>query len=481
MDTTLQMDRSTRGISGTLFGLMMILVIFVPVPARAQMTSDPGIRNELDRILQSRQQLDGHVGLVSAVAFPDGTIWEGASGWSDPGTGDPIRTDHRLAFASITKTFVAAVVLQLVEEGVLTLDDTVGQHAGPFTFVNSGITIRQLLGHTSGVYNYTNHPERVATLRADLSRVWTPEEVLAHFLKSPLYFAGTGASYSNSNFLILHTIVEAATGNTLGDEIRARIIGPLALGGTTFGGDEPPNGEVPTTWSDINGDGELDSFNQLYVARSHLSARAAPGSMFSTASDIARWAQHLFNPSTFSASVRDEMLDWHALDGVNDTWTGFGLSVQQFRFAGVEMWGHSGWVNGSRSIMAYAPNYGFSFAVVDNDARSNHYEIAHELAGYLATLDLTSTGLEEHPGYKTELDIYPNPAPRGADVTIQGEAGGRQGRAGGRLVMVDMLGRTVLQVSLGKGVFNLGGVAPGTYFIRVQRGADVSSRILVVQ
>ncbi len=454
-------------------GLALLLWVLASLTSHAQVANDPAVANELDRILQEGLQAEGHIGLVSAVAFPDGSIWQGAAGWSNPDAQEPIRTDHRLAFASITKTFVAAVVLQLVEEGVLSLDDTVGQHAGPFVFVNSGITIRQLLGHTSGVYNYTNHPDRVPTIRADLTREWTPEEVLSSFLKSPYFFAGTGGSYSNSNFLILHTIIEAATGNSLGDEIRSRLIQPFELTGTTFGGDEPANGEIATTWSDINGNGQLDNFNELYIARSHLSARAAPGSMFSTVSDIVRWAQVLFDPSMFSTEIRQQMLDWHALDGVNDTWTGFGLSVQQFNFSGVEMWGHSGWVNGSRSIMAYAPDYGFSFTVVDNDARTNHYGIAAELAAYLSTLDLTSTDVESQLSSRVELDVFPNPVFRGSRVTIPGAEGSD-------VVMVDILGR-MMQPRLMGVQLDISGMAPGTYFVRVQQGDQVATKALIIQ
>lgn len=454
--------------------LVVALVwLALPMGAAAQMASNPEIRTELARILESQHQLQGQVGLVAAVRFPDGSIWTGVEGWANPVTGEELLPDNRFGFASITKTFVAAVVLQLVDEGLLSLDDPLGQHVGPFRYVNSGITIRQLLGHSSGVYNYTDHPDRVRIIREDLNRVWTPEEVLDRFLRPPLYFAGTGASYSNSNFLLLHTVIEAVTGNTLGDELRARVIEPHGLNETTFGGDEPPNGTVATTWSDINGNGTLDDFRELYLAVSHNSARAAPGSMFSTVSDIARWAKHLFDPSMFSAGTRRDLLDWHPLSGVGAVWTGYGQGVQQFSFAGTEAWGHSGWINGSRSIMVYAPDLGFSVAAVDNDATSNHHLTASAFVEYLRVLDYTSTSNAEIPTVPPEPSIYPNPASPGNVLRISGVSEAQ-------LELFDLLGRRVASVRVSAETLELNRTSPGTYFWRlIGPGRTATGRLVV--
>lgn len=452
----------------------VVIWLTLPMGVAAQMASNPEIRTELARILESQHQLQGQVGLVAAVRFPDGSIWTGVEGWANPVTGEKLLPGNRFGFASITKTFVAAVVLQLVDEGLLSLDDPLGQYAGPFRYVNSGITIRQLLGHSSGVYNYTDHPDRVRIIREDLNRVWTPQEVLDRFLRPPLYFAGTGASYSNSNFLLLHTVIEAVTGNTLGDELRARIIEPLGLNQTTFGGDEPPNGPVATTWSDINGNGTLDDFRQLYLAVSHNSARAAPGSMFSTVSDIARWAHHLFDPAAFGAEVREDLLDWRPLSGVGAVWTGYGQGVQQYSFVGTEAWGHSGWINGSRSIMVYAPDYGFSIAAVDNDATSDHHLTASAFVEYLRVLDYTSTAAVENSTVPGHPSIFPNPAASGAVLHISE-------LSEGRLDLFDLLGRKVASARVTGGMSELHTTAPGPYFWRFTGPGRTATGLLVVQ
>ncbi|NNE69166.1 MAG: serine hydrolase [Rhodothermales bacterium] len=446
--------------------------LLLPSLAAAQMASVPEVRLELQGILESQHQLQGQTGLVAAVRFPDGSIWEGVAGWADPTTGEELRVDHRFGFASITKTFVAAVVLQLVDEGVLDLGDSVGDFAGPFTYVNSSITIRQLLGHTSGVYNYTDHPDLVGLMRQDLNRVFSPEEMLAYFLEPPLYFAGSGASYSNSNYIILQIIVEAATGNALGDEIRSRLLEPLRLTATTFGGDEPPNGAVPTTWSDLTGNGSLDNFSGLYLAVSHNSARAAPGSMFSTVADIASWAHHLFDPTMFTAPTRSNMLDWHALSGVGPVWTGYGLGVQQFMFDGTEAWGHSGWISGSRSIMVYAPEYGFSVAAVDNDATSSHGLTAQAFVEYLRSLDYTTTAVEEPPGLHP-VSVYPNPVRVGGQLSLSRETDAR-------FELYDLLGRRVLVSSGDQEAVRLDATAPGVYIWRLVGTSEGGSGILNV-
>ncbi|MBO6574779.1 MAG: serine hydrolase [Rhodothermales bacterium] len=440
--------------------------------ARGQLASDPVISASLYELVEAQYQVQPQTGLVVAVAFPDGSVWSSGHGWSNPATEAPMRPDHRMGFASITKTFVAAVVLQLVDEGVLSLDDALGRFAGPYTHVNAGITIRQLLGHTSGVYNYTNHPSRVPRLREDLSRVWTPDEVLREFLAPPLYFAGTGASYSNSNFLLLHVLLEAATGVPLGDEIRSRLLRPLALETTTFGGDEPPNGEVPYTWSDQNGDGTLDDFRELYLAVSHNSARAAPGSMFSTAGDIARWAQYLFAESSFSASTRSDLLDWHPLSGVGEVWTAYGQGVQQYLIADTEMWGHSGWITGSSSLMVYSPEFGFSIALVDNDNRSNHVATAAIVVAYLRDLDLTSTGTKQVPSASGTLRVHPNPVSKGTALHIDGAE---------QVAIYDLLGRQLLTRTVRDGPVPVSGLTSGVYLIRGVSGTQWETKVLIIR
>ena len=136
---------------------------------------------------------------------------------------------------SLTKTFVAAVVLDLAEEGAFSLDDSV-ESLAPGLLPNAGeITVRDLLNHQSGLFEYWEDRSPAPYLEGDFAYEWAPEELLgiaaSHGSQSE---PGTTVLYSNSNYTALGLIIEEVTGNDLGDELSARIFEPLELASTTF-------------------------------------------------------------------------------------------------------------------------------------------------------------------------------------------------------------------------------------------------------
>ena len=190
--------------------------------------------------------LDDHLAEVMGTGVPGvvvlavgpGFSWERAAGVADAETGAPLTTDHRFRIGSVTKLFVATVVLQLVGEGALALDDEVGSIA-------EGVTLRQLLNHTSGLPDYYADLDSVIepyrTDRAYRPNL-TPRAALELVHARPRLFPpGTGWSYSGGNYLVLGLIVEETTGATLREELRRRIIEPLGLEAT----DLPDGGPSP--------------------------------------------------------------------------------------------------------------------------------------------------------------------------------------------------------------------------------------------
>jgi D-alanyl-D-alanine carboxypeptidase len=170
----------------------------------------------------------GVPGAVATAAGP-GFRWERAAGLADLETNESLKPDHRFRIGSVMKVFVATVVLQLVEEGALALDGD----AGP---IAEGVTIRQLLNHTSGFPNF--HDDFLSLLepyRKNRNQRWwlTPREQLAMAKERPRLFPpGTGWSYTGTNYLMLGLIVEETTGATLRQELRRRIVQPLGLEAT---------------------------------------------------------------------------------------------------------------------------------------------------------------------------------------------------------------------------------------------------------
>ena len=377
-------------------------------PASAQ-SVDAGLETALQAALDAEYEAQIMNGLSAAVVLADGSVWTGASGFSDPVAEVPIRTDMRFGFASITKTYTAAVILQLAQEGVLSLDDPLSQWLPVMLYINSAITIRQLLGHTSGIYNFGNHPDLWAEVTRDLQHYWEPEETMATFLKPPVFFAGDGSGYSNSNYILLGMIIEEATGKEVATVFRERLLDPNGFDHTYLAAQEAPTGELAKTWWDYRGFGIWEDFSGFYQP-SVTSIGFTTGSMYSTSEQTAQWAQALFAGNVLQPEWLEAMRAFEAISGTGDVWTGYGLGIQQFMIDGVELWGHSGLIRGSASRMVYSPAHGFSIAVVDNDGRSNHTNVVSALMAVL--LDPTYTSVDAPaalPELVTVEAAYPNP------------------------------------------------------------------------
>jgi D-alanyl-D-alanine carboxypeptidase len=178
------------------------------------------VRDQLDAIVAT-----GVPGALAVAVGPTRRV-EAAAGLADLGTGEPLTVDHRFRIGSVTKIFVAALVLRLVDEGLLELDGD----AAPFA---EGITVRQLLNHTSGLPDFVGDVVGFfEPYRRDLGHRWELDagDELRLVMELPRLFPpGEGWSYHGSNYIVLRLLVEEATGTTLRDALRQRVLGPLGL------------------------------------------------------------------------------------------------------------------------------------------------------------------------------------------------------------------------------------------------------------
>jgi D-alanyl-D-alanine carboxypeptidase len=163
-------------------------------------------------------------------------VTQAASGVADLRSGRPMRPELHYRVGSLTKPFVATVVLQLVAEGRLSLQDTVERRLPGVLPYGDQVTIRQLLNHTGGVPDYVVEPiVRLYTVPGGRFRAWTPRELVSLVADQPPDFPpGTAWSYSNIGYVLAGMIVEAATGHQLGQELARRILRPRGLRDTFF-------------------------------------------------------------------------------------------------------------------------------------------------------------------------------------------------------------------------------------------------------
>jgi D-alanyl-D-alanine carboxypeptidase len=318
---------------------------------------------ELQEAVDSGLEAYGGMGISVAVIVPGYKPWVGVSGVSH-GT-IPITPDTLFSAGSITKMSTAATILQLAEEGVLTLDDPLHKWLPDYPNIDSTITIRQLLNHTGGVYDMVRHPDYWNAMLADPARPWKPEEIVATFLLEPYFPKGTDWHYSTPGYILLRMIIKEATESKVSAEYRNRLWTPLALENTFLAVEEALPENTAHGWFDIDGDGaydDLPSFPAFYSG--------VGGGVFSTAEDLAKWSQALFREGrVLSEQSLDQMLAFHSPTPGEPLVAGYGLGVVRFSpelFNGLEVWGHSGNAPGYAAGCLFLPDYGVSIGIMVN-------------------------------------------------------------------------------------------------------------------
>ncbi len=339
------------------------------ITARLQEVIDEKVGNDADKL----------VGVSVSIRVGTEERWRLVGGISE--LGQPVSSDMKFGVGSITKTVVAATIMKLVDEEILTLDDTIGDWLTlGLANVDDTITIMQLLSHFTGLEGYM-FPELWAAAEADLTTPIAPVD-LADFIGPPVNVPGVTHEYSNSNYLILGLIIEAATGKTVGEVMREEFWTPLNLNNMYFGANEIVPEPICTPWRDNDGDGTLENIKSDFGAAFHSIFYCA-ADVFSTASDLSMWAQHLYNGNAVSEESRTAMMTSY-FDIPDPNFTGYGLGTRRNNYAGRVMWGHTGGMRGYGSHMFYDPESKVSIAILNNQSRSADGPILrHELIGEL--------------------------------------------------------------------------------------------------
>jgi D-alanyl-D-alanine carboxypeptidase len=269
-------------------------------------TQNPSIVEAVQALLDS-WAAGGPGGVAVAVAGDDDELTVAAAGTAGP---DRVGLDPGSPFrvGSLSKTFVAVMVLQLVAEGRVGLDDPVTAHAPNLTIAD-GVSIRQLLAHRTGIPEYTD-TELFPAVVADPSKSWTPADVLALVADQPREFAPDERfAYSNTNYIVAGLLLEAVTGITLAENLLSRIVEPLGLTSTYFAPDD--------NRSPVGGFSRLltggDTSGSSYVAL-ETSAGAA-GALVSNAADLARFIRALASGELLPDDIYAEMTSGLPADG----------------------------------------------------------------------------------------------------------------------------------------------------------------------
>lgn len=331
-------------------------------------------------------------GMVASVLFADGGSWSGTSGVADLASGRALSIDTPFSIASISKTFMAAEVLDLVVAGSLRLEDSAarllpGVLVGKLP-LDPRITVRELLDHTSGLRDYLIDHRLGLAVEANPRQRWTPAMALAYAGK-PLAAPGVGYHYANTNYVLLGLIVERLTGRTLAEEYRTRFFGPLGLRSASYQGVEAPTAKLPTSYryASVKRNAVPTSVadgTSIGPFTSIVTAAGAAGSVAASAPDLARWARALYGGDVLPPGARLAMLsDADATLTLKPGYP-YGLGVQVNTLDGRISYGHSGRLVGARSAVRWFPEVGIAIAVVTNESRFDPGVVVQDLLAVVA-------------------------------------------------------------------------------------------------
>jgi D-alanyl-D-alanine carboxypeptidase len=365
----------------------------IPAPPRGLPAIDrPDVVPRLQAALDAGRARLAAPGIAASVLFPDGRQWTGTSGVADLASGRALTPQTPFAIASVSKTFLAAEILLLVDEGRLALADRVASLL-PGTLVGDApidarITIRMLLDHTSGLRDYLVSAALDRAVRADPTAVWTPERALS-FAGRPVAPPGKGYHYANTNYVLLGLVAESVSGRTLAEEYRARFFRPFGLSSASYQGAEPPRTQLPTAYRYSSG--RLDATpvdvtdgSEIRPFTSITTATGAAGSVAASAPDLARWAWALYDGVVLPPGLTGLMIDdAEATRQLDPSWP-YGLGVQVLKVDGRTTYGHSGRLVGARSVIRWFPAEEVAIAIVTNQSRFDLTGLLVDLLGIVA-------------------------------------------------------------------------------------------------
>ncbi|MEU6721834.1 serine hydrolase domain-containing protein [Nonomuraea sp. NPDC046802] len=318
--------------------LLAATALLPPAPALAATPEPAGVQQALDATVAA-----GAPGVLARIDDEHGT-WIGTSGTADLDTRTPVPREARFRAASLTKSMVSAVVLQLAQEGRLSLDEPIGKRLPGQIDGGEKITVRELLNHTGGLADYIDAAEFADPERYG-KRTYTPQRLVAEAERLPRREPGRFA-YSNTGYILLGMLVEKVTGHALSAELDRRIFRPAGM----------TRSYLPVTWDGIRGP---------HATGYHLPAGADPGvpgslrpitrlnpsfawaayGVVSDARDVNRFYRALFGGRLVSQESLAQMRTGVATPQA-PVFPRYGLGLESVGLTCGEMWGATGSIPG---------------------------------------------------------------------------------------------------------------------------------------
>ena len=429
---------------------VILAICTINLWSQAQVTAE--LANVLQTALDNSTSANGITGSSAAVWVEGQGMWLGVSGFSHDNVN--ITSNMRFGMGSITKNFTATLCLKLQEDNLLDLDDPISTWLPDIDNVNSNITLRQLLGHRSGVADYTDSPDFFPGVIDEPNTVWTPEEIIA-LIGPPLFEPGTQTSYSNTNYILAGMILEAVTNNTYKDLLEEKIFTPLGLENIYVEAFEPVQGNIAHP--------HVQGMDIFAVPRTSIGTISwSAGCLVSTPEELTNWWKAYFN-NFLTEDSKSQAKDFQP-------WTGqdfnLGLGLMQFEFNQRNYEGHGGQTIGYNAFSAFDTNNKHIISVMVNDAFGESQNLVRDLAEALdGALTLTNEITKE----KIDFSFYPNPVSQNLKLNVN-----LSKRASAQLEIINSNGMVVKNRHLGQLepgenqiLLSINDLSNGIYFIKL--------------
>ncbi|MFE9632602.1 serine hydrolase domain-containing protein [Streptomyces sp. NPDC006463] len=352
----------------------------------------PAVAAQLDAaILQVLRE--AHVpGVTVGLWAPGKGSYVRNFGVSDKATGAPMQSDFRIRIGSETKTFTVTALLQLVDQGKIGLDDPIGKYIAG---VPNGdrITLRQLAGMRSGLFNYSEDNDFIKAFEANPNKPFTPQQLLGYSFDHPVQFApGEKWEYSNTNLILLGLVVEKITGRPLNEVIGRDVLQPAGLRHTLF----PIGAEFPVPHA--QGYTDQSASGKIVNATNWDPTWAwAAGAIISDLQDLRSWARTLATGTLLTPATQAERLK---TTSVGIPGAGYGLGIFN-----VQGWiGHNGSLPGYETLTVYLPEAQATMVVLLNTDVQHDGQEPSTLFGEAITSIVSPDHV--YPGHKPTA---PNP------------------------------------------------------------------------
>ncbi len=408
-------------------------------------------------------------GISAAIIMPNGGVWTGAAGIGKNSL--PIQTTTPFYCASTSKTFVAANMMKLVETNSININAPIYHYLVssqyPSAYIDSTITIKQLLNHTSGIYNFTDNSNFFTSVTTNPTKAYAHGECLFQFLnQGPTFPKGTGFNYSNSNYVLLAFILEKATGADLKDIIYNNIIQPLNLNATSSSDDTTPNS--PAGFCANTGLFDVNLSNIPHTAL--LTSMWGPAHMVSIPENLAHYCRALIKGQLYTQPTT--ITDMLTVDPLSIDATGYGLGIERYKFAGNNLFGHTGNL-GHITYMFHSPTDDYTIVTMTNRfAVGGSDNILAFKALEKIVLRHLAYPLSVSENYQANsLGVYPNPAQNTISIT-----GIRDANA--TIILTDVFGKEIVQSK--QPTIDITEIANGVYFLNVIQNNHSSTQKIIV-